>query len=266
MKKILFVLLTAFLFVSCSKNEDLPLTPSDTGTVTDCQGNSYKTVKIGDQWWMAENMKCTLYDTESERSNVQIPATTRPGSLNSGPFYTDVSDSITPYSDNLTSDQRSKLGVLYTWAAAVGISSQTNATAQTTDFPGNRQGICPNGWHIPTDAEWTVLINLLGGSKQAGTAMKTPDGWYKGKNYVVGVNSSKFSVLPGGYDQGTTVAAGGSTVLLPSIYGIGFEADFWSASANAWYRGFFYNSPEVKRLPLAKFNYLSVRCVKNDSE
>jgi len=269
MKKIFFALLMTSLFVSCSKNEESSLTPSGTGTVTDCQGNSYNTVKIGDQWWMAENLRCTMYDTESERPGIAIPVTTRPSSqstTNYGPYYVDVSDSITPYSGNLTPERRSKLGLLYTWAAVVGESSQSNAQNRTTDYPGVRQGICPNGWHVPTDNEWTVLINNSGGYKNAGTVMKTSDGWYKGNDYVAGVNSSGFSVLPGGYDTGTYVSAGGSTVNLPSTYGIGFDANFWSASANAWYRGFTCNSSEVKHFPIAKFNYLSVRCVKNNDE
>ena len=265
-EKILFVLLMAVLLVSC-KQDELPEAP-ETGTLMDCQGNLYATVKIGNQWWMAENLKCTQYDTESERqpappaTEIVIPESQRPTGVNYGPFYVDVRDSITPYSGNLTSEQRSKLGLLYTWAAAVGESSATNAQNRTADYPTSRQGICPNGWHLPTDAEWTALIDYLGGHEKAGTIMKTPTGWYNDKEYVAGTNGSGFSILPAGYDLGTSVG----TDRLPATYGIGFDANFWSASANAWYRGFTCNSAEVKRWPYAKFTHLSVRCVKNADE
>ena len=263
-EKILFVLLMASLFVSCDKQDESPVGPSETGTVTDCQGNSYATVKIGDQWWMAENLKCTKYDTDSERkptlpaTEVLIPVSTR-GGVNYGPFYVDVRDTVTPYSGNLTSEQRSKLGLLYTWAAAVGESSASNAQNRTSDYTAPRQGICPNGWHVPTDAEWTVLIDFLGGYEKAGAKMKTPTGWYKDKNYVAGTNWSGFSILPAGYDLGTKVGAD----LTSATYGIGFDANFWSASANAWHRGFTCNSEGVKRFPYTKTALLSVRCVKN---
>lgn len=257
------------IFVSCDKEDDLLLNP-ETGTVVDCQGNSYSTVKIGNQWWMAENLRCTQYDTESERqptlpaTEIVITASTRASGLNYGPSYVDVRNSVTPYSDNLTSEQRSKLGFLYTWAAAVGESSASNAQSRTADYTAPRQGICPNGWHVPTDAEWTVLIDYLGSHEKAGKTMKTSTGWYKGEDYVAGSNNSGFSILPSGYDLGTSTDTG--TDKQPDTYGIGFDANFWSASANAWYRGFTCNSDEVKRWPYAKFTYFSVRCVKNTDE
>jgi len=262
-EKMLFVLLMAVMLVAC-KQEELP-GEFETSTVRDCQGNLYATIKIGNQWWMAENLKCTQYDTESERkptppaTEILIPVSQRPSGVNYGPFYVDVRDSITSYSTNLTSDQRSKLGFLYTWAAVVGESNATNAQNRTTNYTAPRQGICPNGWHVPTDEEWTVLIDYLGGHEKAGTKMKTPTGWYKDKNYAAGNNSSGFSVLPAGYDLGTSIG----TDKDPATYGIGFDANFWSASANAWYRGFTCNSAEIKRWPYAKFTYFSVRCVKN---
>ena len=219
---------------------------------------------------MAENLRCIQYDTESERqptppaTEIILSTSNRTSGLNYGPFYVDVRDSITPYSSNLTSEQRSKLGFLYTWAAAVGESSATNAQNRTTDYTAPRQGICPNGWHIPVDDEWTQLIDYLGGHEKAGKKMRTSTGWYKGEGYVAGSNSSGFSILPSGYDLGTSVVTG--TDRLSDTYGIGFDANFWSASANAWYRGFSCNSEDVKRWPFAKFTYFSVRCIKNAEE
>ena len=266
--RLFFIFYIALAFISCDNKQD-DIMPPETGTLIDCQGNSYTTVKIGNQWWMAENLRCTQYDTGSERqptapaTEIIISATTR-GGINYGPYYVDARDSITPYSGNLTSEQRSKLGFLYTWAAAVGESSATNAQNRTADYTAPRQGICPDGWHIPTDAEWTQLIDNFGGHEKAGKKLKTIDGWFKDNDYEAGDNSSGFSVLPAGYDLGSTSTSG--TDRVPTTYGIGFDANFWSASANAYYRGFSCNSDEVKRWPNAKFNYFSVRCVKNINE
>lgn len=262
--KLFILFCIAVACISCK--EDIITQEKITGSVTDCQGRVYATVQIGDQWWMAENLSCTQYDTESERQPaapatfVPVPLQARTGTAVAyGPFYVDDSADTTQYSGNLTAIQRSKLGLLYSWAAVVGL---TNTTSQTTDFVGNRQGICPNGWHVPTDAEWSVLINNLGGENNAGSVMKTPTGWYTGDNYAEGNNSSGFSVLPAGYDLGVLNPDGKT----PATFGTGFDASFWSASANAWYRGFSCNSSVVQRMPMAKYKYFSVRCVKNAQE
>lgn len=262
---ILFMALLVLTFVSCKQKDEFQFEP-EKGTLIDCQGNVYATVKIGNQWWMAENLKCTKYDTESERkpvvpaTEILIPVSSRSTNVSYAPYYVNVSDSTTLYSENLTSNQRSKLGLLYTWAAAVGESSSSNGQSRTIDYTIARQGICPNGWHLPTDAEWTELIDTLGGSDVAGKKMKTADGWFEDANFVVGTNNSGFSVLPSGYDLGTVIG----TAKTPATYGIGFDANFWSANANPWYRGFTCNSSVVKRLIYAKYNYLSIRCVKNE--
>lgn len=261
--QILFVILVATLFFSCEKEEVFP--SPEMGTVTDIQGNVYATVKIGNQWWMAENLRSTQYDTESERkpvlpaTEIIIPTSNRPTAYFYGPSYVDVRNTETLYSGNLTAEQRTKLGFLYTWAAAVGESSASAAQNRTANYTSSRQGICPNGWHVPTDEEWTILIDYLGGLKVAGEKMKTQTGWYKDKNYKAGTNSSGFSVLPSGIDFGTSLGMD----KIPATFGIGFDANFWSSNADSWFRGFRCSSDEVNRFVYAKFNYMSVRCVKN---
>lgn len=265
MKRFIFILITVLAFVSCKQDDDVKLPQPETGSVTDCQGNVYPTVKIGNQWWMTENLRATKYDTESERkpalpaTEIIIPISPRSSNVNYGPFYVDSSDFETDYSANISAEQRSKLGFLYTWAAAVGESSASNAQNRTTNYTTSRQGICPNGWHIPTDAEWTVLIDYLGGKEKAGKLMKTSSGWFQNKDYAAGTNGSGFSALPSGYDTGTSIGVD----KIPTTYGIGFDANFWSANANPWHRGLSCNSSAVNRLVYAKFHFLSVRCVKN---
>ena len=116
-----------------------------TGTFTDSRdGKVYKTVTIGKQTWMAENLVCKA---------------------NSGCWAYDSS------ATNVT-----KYGYLYDWETA--------------------KKVCPKGWHLPSDAEWTTLMNNLGGKDSAGFKMKTKSGWNGSNN---GNNSSNFAGLPGGY-------------------------------------------------------------------
>jgi len=155
------------------------------GSFTDSRnGQKYKTLKIGNQTWMAENLN---YRTGSSWC----------------------------YDDN--SSNCNKYGRLYTWNAAL------NA--------------CPNGWHLPSDAEWTTLTNYLGGASVAGTKMKSTSGWIDGGN---GTNESGFSALPGGYRNSSG-----------SFYFLGETGIFWSSteynSYYAWLRYLLYNNSEVSR-------------------
>ena len=104
-------------------------------TVTDACGNKYGTVQIGDQVWLTENMRCNKYDSQSERKGATIP--------------TSNTTLYTPYYKTGSN------GHLYNWSAAVGLTTEVQVKAQTSEFSGRRQGICPNGWHVPTSAEKT---------------------------------------------------------------------------------------------------------------
>jgi uncharacterized protein (TIGR02145 family) len=251
MKKSLLILSSLTLNV-------LAVVAQTTGLVTDVCGNTYNYVKIGNQYWMAENMKCNKYDTKSERAGVTL--STSSGTTYS-PYYTDGRNATTSYSGSLTNEQRTKLGLLYNWAAAVGLANESAAQSQTSSFSGNRQGICPNGWHIPTNAEWETLAKSVGGVadatgsnyKYAGNKLKTTSGWYNSGN---GTNDNGFSVLPAG-------AAGGA-----NVERVGAFADFWTATPYNkniavgrnvyYYDNFFYiNNGNTK-------NYArSVRCVSD---
>jgi uncharacterized protein (TIGR02145 family) len=144
MKKIVYSLLlaTCFLPISCKTNEPEP-EPINFGTFTDTRdGHEYKTIQIGTQTWMAENL-------------AYLPTTTPITTWsNTEPCYY-----VYDYA---------KYGVLYNWTAAL--------TA------------CPTGWHLPSDAEWTVLLNYLGGQNVAGGKMKSVMEWNRNNPKYVDTN------------------------------------------------------------------------------
>ena len=141
-------------------------------------GYDYATVQIGDQCWFAENLRNECY-----QNGDSIPA-----ELDDNEWYTTTSGAMTVigegnsdcYSSNC--DQTFSLneyGRLYNWYSV-----------------DDSRGICPNGWHVPTENEWTTLTTTLGGMDVAGLALKSEEGWGAGFN---GTNSSGFSALPGGW-------------------------------------------------------------------
>lgn len=233
MKKILMIIpFTALLvLVGCSKkNEPTVKNDKAVGTVTDVCGNVYNYVKIGEQYWMAENMRCNKYDTKSERSGFSL---SKSSYMTMTPYYTDASDkslwelTFDDASVNLSDAQVSILGYLYNWAAAVGVEDGQN---QTSAFSVNRQGICPNDWHVPTDAEWDALAKAIGGVvvdkygdfMYIGNKLKAKSGWYI--NYDAdgnGTDDYGFMALPAGGADGK------------DVYAIGQGTLFWTVTPNS---------------------------------
>jgi len=135
-----------------------------TNTVTDCRDNqTYRTVTIGTQTWMAENLNYAV-------------------------------DSSWCYENS--ADSCAKYGRLYPWVTIMSVASTYNFTILGDSV--NHQGICPDGWHVPRSSEWTTLENYVGGSGPAGTYLKATNGWisYSG---ISNLDSYGFSALPGGY-------------------------------------------------------------------
>ncbi|MDY6372993.1 MAG: FISUMP domain-containing protein [Bacteroidales bacterium] len=244
------------------KKESEPSSSSKTfpgnfnGYVTDCQGHTYPVVKIGDQYWMAENLQCTQYDTESERPGVELTTPTSPAY---DPYYIDGRNYQSSYTGSLSDEQRKHLGLLYNWAAAVGFASEAEAKAQTSEFSGNRQGICPNGWHIPTATEWDILRNFIEGfegkgENTAGKYLKTTSGWYFDGN---GVDEYGFAALPAGDSFGTQIAD------------VGQYTYYYTATPNGvdeysvYYYGIIHYKDYLHKNYDEKNNAKSVRCVKN---
>ncbi len=136
------------------------------GTVTDIDGNVYKTVKIGNQIWMAENLKTTRYNDGTPI--LYISKKNEWDKCKIGAYCFSQND----YNSNETN------GKLYNWYA-VGTGK-----------------LAPKGWHIPSDDDWSDLIYYLGGTDKAGAKMKNTIGW---KKLDLNLNESGFQALPSGY-------------------------------------------------------------------
>ncbi|MBL7124293.1 MAG: hypothetical protein ISS14_05325 [Actinobacteria bacterium] len=192
----------------------------------DIDGNSYKTVRIGNQVWMAENLKVTHY-----RDGTAIPtghSNSEWGGLSTGAYAVfDNNDSNT-------------YGYLYNWYAV-----------------DDSRNIAPEGWHVPTDDEWTELTNYLGsdaGIKLAGNA----DLWiYSNLENNAEFGTSGFMALPGGYRGGGT----------GNYRTMGGSGRFWSStgydSYSAWRRLLNDGSSDVARRSYSKRNGFSVRCLRD---
>ncbi|MCX6239246.1 MAG: fibrobacter succinogenes major paralogous domain-containing protein [Bacteroidia bacterium] len=168
-------------------------------------GKTYKTIKIGKQTWMAENL------AYKAKSGCWV-------------YYDDTT--------NLA-----KYGYLYDWKTA--------------------KDVCPAGWHLPGDAEWSTLTDYLGGRDVAGSKLKSTTGWDSPN--IGATNETGFTALPGGYRFIT-----GSFNRIDS-YGYWWSFTEWSTfKARYWYIG--HNTSSLYRdfEGFDKSNGLSVRCVKNN--
>ena len=129
-------------------------------------GHRYKTVKIGNQWWMAQNLN---YETKYGSS-----------------CYNDDVSNCTKY------------GRLYTWATAIGKSEEQCGCGNSCDLGSDIvQGVCPAGWHLPSRTEWETLIDAVGDLFTAGAKLKARTGWtaYGG---ITNEDAYGFSALPAG--------------------------------------------------------------------
>lgn len=234
----------------------------ETGTVKDCQNNTYKTVKIGDQWWMAENLKCIKYDTQSGKSGTVLGAWTinvLDDTWNSS-YYTDATLVAnwrsTEYAENLSAAQRSKLGCAYSWSAATGLTFSYVNKSYT-----KQQGICPNGWHLPTKEEWGTLETTIGDDARL---INSTSGRYRKQDN--GTDDYGFTALPANYSLGANGNGEKGKVQYPgnsarfqtattSKYGL-----YW-AEINSKYQS---ESPHIYFDDVhANYDAAFVRCVKN---
>ena len=220
-----------------------------TSTVKDIDNNTYNTVQIGDQCWMKKNLRTTKYADGTSINQGTIASTT------TAYWY---------YPDNNSSNKAS-YGLLYNWKAVMRSSASSSAN------PSGVQGICPNGWHVPSDAEWTQLTNYVsrqsqyqcsGTSSNIAKALASTTGW-------VGSSGSAYYCTVGN-DQNSNNATGFSAVSAGIYQGsylnFGFSAYFWSATeynGGAYGRYLNYDSASVNRYNLSKARGFSVRCLKD---
>lgn len=216
--------------VGTAYGEQKSFTTSDCpSTVTDRNGNSYNTVLIGTQCWMKDNLKTSGGQTYYPGGSPENEAT---------------------------------YGLLYKWETVMSHSSSSNSN------PSGVQGICPSGWHVPSDAEWTQLTDYVssqnsyccnGNSDNIAKALASTTDWISSSyDCVVGNNPSSnnatgFSALPAGNYRG--------------FYDVADNTVFWSATetdnTNAYTRSLYYNRAGVSRSFHEKTNGCSVRCVKD---
>jgi uncharacterized protein (TIGR02145 family) len=230
-------------------------------TVTDYDGNVYKTATIGSQVWMAENLKTTHY-----ADGTAIPL------VNTTPTWdilTATSKAYCWYADDIAN--KATYGALYTWAAAM------NGVASVKANPSGVQGVCPTGWHLPSNSEWTQLMSYLadnghnydgttgGGGAKIAKSLASTSGWESSAvpgsagsiDYPTYRNKSGFTALPSGWRS----ESGGffDRSKLPFL---------WSSTEHLWaglaWSLYMYNTDKsVKDAARDKREGASVRCVKD---
>lgn len=170
----LFILIFLSLsFTSCEKEEYYgnTLIDGNSGILTDVEGKTYKIVKIGDQWWMAENLRTTKFNEGSEIQFI----------TDNIDWASSESSAYCWYRNDQANSEKKIYGVLYNWHAV------------------NTKKLSPLGWHVPTDSDWKQLEDFLvenGHHDQEGLVLKDTVGWENGYN---GTNDYGFSALPGGF-------------------------------------------------------------------
>jgi len=223
-----------------------------TSTISDIDGNSYNTVSIGTQCWTKENLKVTKYN-----DGTAIPNSATGGSVGTSRTWQDLTTGeYTIYANESSSDANAtNYGFLYNWYAAVGI---------VTNLGSPTKNICPIGWRVPTDGEWTSLIQFIVPSEILSTS--------PGTESVSAGNKLKSKTLwglssPGTDDFGFTALPGGYRTSGGSFSNIRDDAFFWSATeldnTIAWLRRLDFNGPTVKYIYTNKSLGGSIRCLRD---
>jgi uncharacterized protein (TIGR02145 family) len=214
-----------------------------TSTISDVDNNTYNTVQIGTQCWTQSNLKVSKY-----RNGDTIPT-----GLNNSQWSSTISGAYTIYNNDLVND--GLYGKLYNWYAV-----------------NDSRGLCPTGWHVPTDSEWNVLVKYLdpnadtacvhcvqsgiaGGMMKSTATQPTTGGWLPPNTGAT--NSSGFTGLPGGYRDSSD---GG-------FYVLGNFGFWWSSSdagsGNAWFRKLYYTNAYAYRTNYFHRIGFSVRCARD---
>jgi len=198
-----------------------PIDTTTNSTITDADGNVYTSVTIGTQEWMVENLRTSKYSDGTAIPNV----------TDNDEWY-DLSTGAWCHYDN-DNQYDTIYGKLYNWYAV------------------NTSKLCPTGWHIPTDAEWTVLTDYLAANGHSGTEGK----------------ALKATSFGGTDDYGFLGLPGGSRFYPGGFGAIGGGGYWWSSSLSstldAWFRSLDYDNDSVSSHSLYKENGISVRCLRD---
>lgn len=201
-------------------------------------GNHYNVVKIGNQIWMAENLK-------------YLPSVVEPATGSSTtPYYYVYDYNGTDVNAARATANYTTYGVLYNWTAAM------NSSVSSTANPSSVQGVCPIGWHLPSDAEWTELTNYLGGTSVAGGKLKEIGTTHWSSPNTGATNATGFTALPAG-DR-----IGSGSFLYVGLYGYWWSTTEFSAT-NTRYQSLSYYSGDAHLYNYGKEFGFSVRCVRD---
>ena len=214
--------------ISATSYGDEFLFKTFTGTVPDVDGNVYNTMTIGTQTWMAENLKTTKY------RNGDLIGTTTPATLDitgeSAPKYQWAYDG--------NESNVATYGRLYTWYAVT-----------------DTRNVCPTGWHVPNDSEWTILATFLGGDGIAGSKLKETGTTHFTTSNTGATNETGFTALPGGMRGDNVFAMKGE------------DAGFWSSTeqstAAAYERWVTNKSGDFFKGGYGKWAGIGIRCLKD---
>ena len=212
---------------SANSNTITFTTASGIEAVTDIDGNIYHTVTIGSQVWMVENLKTTKFN-----DGVIIPLVT------DNATWSNLSTSGYCWYNNDLTSYKYTYGALYNWYAV------------------NSGKLAPTGWHVPSYAEWTTLINFLGGTSLAGGKLKESGTTHWNSPNIGATNESGFTGLPSGLRQNSS----------STFYSSGILGYWWSTAADPqidWPFGLQNNWNSVLNINMPKTNGLSVRCLKD---
>ena len=212
------------------------------GTVLDVDGNIYKTVTIGSQCWLRENLKTTKYNDGKIIHLITDSVSWNLDTIGAYCWYNN---------DELT--YKSKYGALYNWHTV------------------NTKKLCPTGWHVPSDNEWSELFNYLGGDAIAGGKLKEAGLTHWLSPNKGATNETGFTALPGGWrytfftldDQPQSYFNG-----LRMFEGVNMYGYWWSSTGYSTYLAYSrylgYGINEAGKYDRGKRPGFSVRCVMGD--
>jgi uncharacterized protein (TIGR02145 family) len=204
-------------------------------TISDIDGNVYKTITIGNQVWMKENLKTTKYN-----DGKAIPL------VKDDMVWKELTTPAFCWNNNDETANKNKYGALYNW------------------YTVNTNKLCPRGWHVPTNAEWTILTTYLGGESVAGGKLKETGTTHWESPNTGATNEKGFTALPGGSRNyaGAFNYTGSNVIFFRS------NGCWWSSTGlsdfNAYYRRLYNSLSEVySSLSVKQFGY-SIRCMKDN--